>query len=126
VQDFHNLKVWEKAHRLNLRVADAIDRFPETERFALIIQMRKSAGSIPTNIAEGCGRGTDADFSRFLQYAMGSACELEYQLIFARDRNYLTTTAHEELERDLLEVKRMLAALMGRIRNPDRSVPQSG
>jgi len=117
VQDFRKLKVWEKAHDLNMRVYDATDRFPREELFLLTFQMRKSASSIPTNIAEGCGRGSDADFARFLQMAMGSACELEYQLIVAQARKYITTGTHDTLEADLVEVKRMLTALMARVRS---------
>lgn len=112
MQDFRRLKVWEKAHQLNLRIAEILDRFPKSEVFALTFQMRKSACSIPTNIAEGCGRGSDADFARFVQIAMGSACELEYQMIFARDRRYIAPEMHEELEPDVQEVKRMLASLL--------------
>jgi four helix bundle protein len=79
--------------------------------------MRRSSSSIPTNIAEGCGRGTDADFARFLQMAMGSACELEYHLILARDRKYISTELHASVETDLLEVKRMLTALITKVRS---------
>ena len=116
MQDFRKLLVWEKAHQLNLQIANAVDRFPRNELFCLTIQMRRSAGSVPTNIAEGCGRGSNADLARFLTIAMGSASELEYQLIFARDRKYLTPEAHNELESLVLEVKRMLASLIAKIR----------
>jgi four helix bundle protein len=119
MQDFRRLKVWEKAHQLNLRIADLVDGYPQKELFCLAPQMRKSAGSIPTNIAEGCGRGSDADFGRFLQIAMGSACELEYQLIFSHARKYLTAELYAELEADVLEVKRMLASLLNRLRAGD-------
>ena len=72
--------------------------------------------SIPTNIAEGCGRFTDADFARFLQIAMGSASETEYQLILARDLGFLSTASHEKLQNDVEEVKRMLASLLKTLR----------
>ena len=73
-------------------------------------------------MAGGCGRASAADFARFLQIAMGSACELEYQLILARDRKYLADDRHQELETDLLEVKRMLTALIDRVRSNIRPV----
>jgi four helix bundle protein len=111
MQDFRRLRVWEKAHELNL-----LDEYPQKERFALTFQMRKSASSVPMNIAEGCGQGSDAAFARHVQIAMGSACELEYQLIFSRDRKYITPELHTALEADLFEVKRMLAALLIRLR----------
>jgi four helix bundle protein len=122
VQDFRKLLVREKAHRLTLRVYEATDRFPREELFGLTQQMRRSSSSIPTNMAEGCGRASAADFARFLQIAMGSACELEYQLILARDRKYLPDDRPQELETDLLEVKRMLTALIDRVRSNIRPV----
>jgi four helix bundle protein len=79
--------------------------------------MRRSSSSIPTNIAEGCGRGTDADFARLLQIAMGSACELEYQLILVCARHYIGTELHASLEADLLEVKRMHTASVTKVRS---------
>ena len=72
--------------------------------------------SIPTNIAEGCGRFTDADFARFLQIAMGSASETEYQLILARDLGFLPNNAYEKLHIEGEEIKRMLASLLKTIR----------
>ena len=72
--------------------------------------------SIPTNIAEGCGRNTDADFARFLQMAMGSASETEYQLILARDLEFLPKDSYEKLHAEVEEVKRMLASLLKTIR----------
>jgi len=67
-------------------------------------------------MAEGCGRGTSADFARFLQMSMGSACELEYQLLLSRDLKYLPATNHAALETELMEVKRMLASLIAKVR----------
>lgn len=116
MQDFKKLGVWVKAHQLTLRVYEATDRFPRDELFSLTQQMRRSSSSVPTNIAEGCGRGSSADFARFLQIAMGSACELEYQLILARDRKYLPADRYPEFEAGVCEVKRMLAALLARVR----------
>jgi four helix bundle protein len=112
MQDFRNLKVWEKGHALTLAVYRATSIFPQHETFGLRSQTRRSCSSIPTNIAEGCGRGTPADFARFLQMAMGSASELEYQLLLARDLEYLPHDEHHTLDRGVVEVKRMLAALI--------------
>ena len=69
MQDYHKLKVWTRAHGLALRVYRYTARFPREERFTLVTQMRRSAGSVPTNIVEGSGRATPADFSRFLAIA---------------------------------------------------------
>ncbi len=116
MQDFRKLSVWEKAHRLTLRVYGVTERFPRTETFGLALQMRRSSSSIPTNIAEGCGRGSNPDMARFLQIAMGSASELEYQLILARDLIYLPAESFPGFETDVMEVKRMLASLIARVR----------
>jgi four helix bundle protein len=77
LQDFRNLKVWQKAHQLTLGVYRVSKSFPKEELFALTQQVRRSAQSIPTNIAEGCGRGSNADFARFLWIANGSAKEVD-------------------------------------------------
>jgi four helix bundle protein len=116
MKDFRRLKVWQKAHLLTLKVYEATRKFPRDELYGLTAQMRKSSSSIPTNIAEGCGRGGDTEFARFLQIAMGFASELEYQLILARDLAYLNPDEYEDLNRDVEEVKRMLAPLIGKLK----------
>ena len=81
MKDFRDLNVWKKAHALTLAAYKVSRSFPKEELFTLTSQMRRAAGSISANIAEGCGRGSDPEFSRFLQVAMGSASELEYHLL---------------------------------------------
>ena len=116
MKDFRQLKVWEKSHQLALGIYKATKEFPKEELYGLTSQIRRSSMSIPTNIAEGCGRFTDADFARFLQMAMGSASETEYQLILARDLEFLPKDSYEKLHNDVEEVKRMLATLLKTIR----------
>jgi len=116
MKDFRQLKVWEKSHQLNLAIYKATKEFPKEELYGLTSQIRRSSMSIPTNIAEGCGRNTDADFARFLQMAMGSASETEYQLILARDLEFLPKDSYGTLHTDVEEVKRMLASLLKTIR----------
>ena len=116
MKDFRQLKVWEKAHQLALAVYKVTKGFPKEELYGLTSQIRRSNMSIPTNIAEGCGRNTDAEFARFLQISMGSASETEYQLILARDLEFLTKEAHEKLHMGVEEVKRMLASLLKTLR----------
>lgn len=89
MKDFRDLVVWQKAHDVALRVYQFTRPFPTEERYGLTAQLRRSASSIGANIAEGCGRGSDADFRRFLHIAMGSASELEYHLLLSRDLHYL-------------------------------------
>ena len=116
MKDFRQLKVWEKSHLLALAIYKATKDFPKEELYALTSQMRRASMSIPTNIAEGCGRNTDADFARFLQMAMGSASETEYELILARDLEFLSKDKYEKLHNDVEEVKRMLASLLKTLR----------
>lgn len=111
MKDFRQLKVWEKSHQLALAVYKATKEFPKEELYGLTSQIRRASMSIPTNIAEGCGRNTDADFARFLQMAMGSASETEYQLILAHDLGFLPNDSHEQLHSEVEEVKRTLASL---------------
>lgn len=112
MQDFKKLQVWKKSHELTLEVYNFTAKFPREERFGLIDQMRRSSASIPTNIAEGCGRGSNPDFIKFLNYSMGSASELEYQLLLAKDLNYLSTEAYSSLNPKVTEIKRMLAGFI--------------
>jgi len=83
MQNFRNLKVWAKAHKVTLAAYKATETFPKTEQYGLTAQIRRSAASVCANIAEGCGRGGRIEFARFLQIAFGSASELEYHLILA-------------------------------------------
>lgn len=96
MKDFRNLKVWEKSHQLALAVYKATSTFPRHELYGLTSQIRRACASIPANIAEGCGRSGDAELARFLQIAMGSASELEYHLLLARDLGFLSApTGHQ-------------------------------
>ena len=116
MQDFRNLKVWEKAHNLTLDIYRSSKRFPREEIYGLTSQMRRASVSIGANIAEGSCRSGDADFARFLQMAAGSASELDYHLVLARDLDLLETADYEHLAGQAEEVKRMLASLMRKLR----------
>ena len=109
-KDFRQLRTWRKAHELTLEVYRRTKSFPSHERFGLSLQMRRSASSIGANLAEGCGRQTDADFRRFVIIAMGSASELEYQLLLAHDLGYLDSINHEPMNTAITEIKRMLTS----------------
>jgi len=116
MKDFRELKVWEKAHNLALTVYRTTESFPQTEMYGLTSQLRRSASSIPTNIAEGCGRGSDKDFARFLQVAMGSASEVEYHIIFCRDLKLIGDDLYANLNSNVIEVKKMLASLIKKLK----------
>lgn len=116
MKDFRKLDVWRKAHQLTLAVYKATTTFPKEELYGLTSQIRRASVSIPANIAEGCGRGSDAELGHFLQVAMGSASELEYHLLLAHDLNFLKTSDYEQLACDVIEVKRMLASFIQRLK----------
>ncbi len=111
MQDFRNLKVWEKAHSLTLRVYEVTRPFPESEKYGLVSQLRRAASSVPANIAEGCGRTGD-ELIRFLRIGMGSANELEYHLLLSHDLALLSDPDYAAAHSDVVEVKRMLASLI--------------
>jgi four helix bundle protein len=116
VRDFRELKVWHKSHDLTLAVYEATARFPREEAYGLTGQLRRSCASIPANIAEGCGRSGDAELARFLQIAMGSASELEYHLLLARDLSYLSPQSYDHLARETIALKRMLAPFINTLK----------
>ena len=115
VKDFRDLKVWQKAHQLTLSIYRTTTCFPVEEKYGLITQLRRSAVSIAANIAEGCGRGSDPDFGRFLQVAMGSASELEYELLLSHELGFVDASLHQELFQRTTEVKRMLTSLLQKL-----------
>jgi len=117
MQDFRKLNVWRKSHQLTLAVYKASKCFPADERYGLTSQARRSAASIPANIAEGCGRSASGDFARFLEIASGSASELEYHLLLAHDLDHLDAAVHERLSTDVKEVKQMLSSLTKKVRS---------
>lgn len=114
MQDFRNLDVWNKAHKITLEIYRLTESFPKSEVFSLSSQVRRAASSIATNLAERCGR-TQPEFGRFVQIAFGSACELEYQLLLERDLGFLPSQYHEPINADVIEVKRMLNSLLKRV-----------
>jgi four helix bundle protein len=111
MKDFRNLKVWHRAHELTLAVYKSTASFPREELYGLTSQIRRCSASIAANIAEGCGRRGNGEFHRFLQIASGSASELDYHLLLARDLNLLCRADYESLAGRLVELRRMLAAL---------------
>jgi four helix bundle protein len=116
MQSFKNLRVWEKSHKLTLDVYASSTTLPREEMYGLTSQMRRAAASIAMNIAEGCCRKGDAEMARFLQIAMGSASELEYQFLLAHDLKYLRSPGYEELMTQVVEVKKMLSSLLRKIK----------
>jgi four helix bundle protein len=117
MEDFKNLRVWVKAHELTLNVYQKTRSFPKEELYGLTSQMRRAAASVGANIAEGCGRRSDGEMRRYLQIARGSANELEYHLLLARDLHLLQTAEFADLEGRVLEIQRMLASFAATVKN---------
>jgi four helix bundle protein len=116
VIDFKTLKVWSKAHEMTLVIYQTTQHFPPDERYGLTSQMRRASASIPTNIAEGCGRDSDGELARFCQIALGSAHELDYQLLLARDLGYLDNMDYARLNNAIQEIEKMLYSFIRKIR----------
>jgi four helix bundle protein len=115
MKDFRNLHVWRKAHLLTLASYKKTADFPRNEVYGLTSQLRRSAASIAANIAEGCGKRSNAELQRFLGIAAGSASELEYHFLLSRDLRYIGESDYRELSDGVIEIKRMLASLMQKV-----------
>jgi four helix bundle protein len=125
VGDFKKLEVWQVAHKIACEVYQATADFPKTEAFGLAAQLRRSAASIAANIAEGCGRGGDVEFSRFVRISLGSATELEYHLLLSRDIGLMTTSTYGSLSAQVLRAQGMLAGLNRVLKSPHRAAARS-
>lgn len=123
MKDFRELKVWEKAHAAVLNIYQITKDFPSNEQYGLISQIRRSAVSIATNIAEGAGRGTDPDFKRFLEIAYASANETDYLLLLSKDLGFTNIETLQKTNGELTEIKKMLYALIQRLSHPKSNLP---
>jgi four helix bundle protein len=105
MRNFKELNVWKKSHQMAIEVYCITRAFPADERFGLVTQLRRSAASVPANIAEGCGRNGDRDFSRFLSIAAGSASETEYHILLAYDLHFMEKNVYLELDQQINGLK---------------------
>ena len=108
MRNFQDLLVWQKSHQLTLNIYKISSSFPKEELFGLSSQIRRSASSVPSNIAEGSGRNSDAEMKRFLIISTGSCSELEYQLILSKDLGYISEAVYKELSFGVVTVRKML------------------
>ncbi|GIK61623.1 MAG: four helix bundle protein [Ignavibacteriota bacterium] len=116
MRDFRKLKVWEKAHAITLKIYKVTEKYPREELYGLTSQIRRACVSIPTNIAEGCVRSSDADFSRFLYIALGSTSELEYLILLSMDLKFINAELHIELNNEINEIKKMLISMIQKLK----------
>ena len=117
MRDFRKLKVWKKAHALTLEIYRLTKHFPKEEIYGITGQLRRASSSIEFNLAEGCGRNSDKELSRFSAISMGSASELECGLLLAFDLDYLNKPDYENLNNRTIEVKKMLSRFIVSLRN---------
>lgn len=113
--DYKKYRVWQKAHLFVLEIYKLATAFPKSEQFNLISQINRAAVSVPANIAEGCGRQTQKELTRFLYIASGSAHELEYLIFLSTELKFIEQELSTNLLSDLTEIKKMLAALIKKI-----------
>lgn len=115
MQRFTDLKVWQRSHALVLELYKLTASFPPDERLGLTSQLRRAGSSVPTNIAEGSKRHSNADYARLLNIAEGSLAEAEYLLMLSRDLGYVATATTEPLLAQVAEIARMLHALRSKV-----------
>lgn len=116
MQDFKDLIVWKKAHENALSIYNLTKSFPKDEQYGITSQLRRSSVSVPTNIAEGCGKFTQKDFANFLQISLGSSHEAEYLIFLAFELKYIDEKDYLKLNKSVNEVKAILISLIKKIR----------
>ena len=116
MKNYRELKVWQKAHELTLAIYRISAAFPREELYGLTAQLRRSSSSVAANLAEGCGRNGDAEMGRYCSIAMGSASELDYHLLLAKDLKLIRASDYVDLARQTTEVRRMLTGLFQKLR----------
>lgn len=115
MRNFQTLSIWQRSHQLTLETYKMTQGLPKEELFGLTSQMRRSASSVPTNIAEGCGRNSNAQLSNFLQISLGSISELHYQFILSKDLLYINEPTFSKLEAEAIEIRRMMFAYRSKL-----------
>jgi len=117
MSDYKKLKVWEDAHQFTVDIYNITQKFPNIEQYGLTSQIRRSSSSVPTNIVEGCGQLENGNLIRFLGISKGSAFEVEYQLLLAKDLNYITNEEYKLLLAKIQSIIRRLTNLIKSLKN---------
>ena len=116
MRDFKKYEIWRLSHELTLSIYSISEKFPTSERYGITSQLRRASSSIPTNISEGCGRDSDAEFNRFLTIALGSANETEYLIILAHDLSYLDEALYKSLTAKINIIKQKVYTLKQKLK----------
>jgi four helix bundle protein len=119
MKNFRDLQIWERAHRPTPTIYATTLKFPREELYGLTSRVRRCAVSIGANIAEGCGKTGNNEFQRFLHIAAGSASELDYELLLAKDLAYLSKPDYAGIADELSHIRKMLSSLLRKV-NADR------
>jgi len=117
MHNFKNLHIWKKAMNLTMDIYSISSQFPKEELFTLTAQMRRASISIPSNIAEGCGRGTDKQLAYFLEVAIGSICELETQIYLSYRLEYIAKERLNEMVEKMSELRKMIFGFKNNLKN---------
>lgn len=115
MRDFKKYDIWQLSHELTLEIYRITNLFPKEEMYGITSQIRRASSSIPTNISEGCGRNSDAEFNQFLNIALGSALETEYLLILSKDLKYIDESVFVNLEKKVNIIKSKIYNLKSKI-----------
>ena len=117
VRNFKTLNIWKRSRALVSTIYELTTSFPDDKKFGLTSQIRRASVSVPSNIAEGCGRGTEKDLSRFLDISIGSLCEVETQLYIASDLNFLEKEQIAPLIDETTQIRKMMLGYKGTLRS---------
>lgn len=117
MREYKKIEAWKRSHRLVLGIYALTENFPSDEKYGIISQLRRAALSIPTNIAEGCGRSTERDLVRFMDIASGSASEVDYLLYLAMELKYIDQDKYAAAGGELIEIRKMISGYVKTIRN---------
>ena len=115
MRNFKKYDIWKLSHQFTLMIYSSSSSFPKDETYNLVSQIRRSTLSIPTNIAEGCGRNSDKEFNQFLNIALGSATETEYLILLAKDLNYLNEVNYLLLDQQINTIKSKIYTLKNKL-----------
>src|SRR5271165_2356928 len=124
MRNYEDLEVWQKAHALTIKLYRLTESFPRTEVFGLTSQIRRAAGLIGANLAEGCGRWGETELARYVQIAMGSASELQNHLRLAKDLGFISADEYQTAIGELTSIRKMLTAFLQTLRRSQKHLAE--
>lgn len=119
MHNYRELKIWQRSMDYVVRVYEISSNFPKEEKYGLTAQLRSCAVSVPSNISEGAGRGTNKQFRRFLEFSMGSINEAQTQVELAYRVNYLAKEIYDSLIDEALQIYKMILAFYNSLKDEE-------